>query len=141
MTRLLHQRRVMGNCLLTLLEVGSRRTAPPAPDPPSPLPRVEVGPTDLAVETRCYDDGDVGLEVWAGDPGAPGEGWVVVFDGNLETDVRGFDSGTATSSTFHIAAPPGTYHVRAEAHHDSRGLVDAVRFVFPKNDELAGHDV
>jgi hypothetical protein len=66
---------------------------------------------------------------------------VAVFYGYIETEERGFDAGTAESSTFHIDAPPGTYRVRAEAHRDSWGDVDAVRFVFPYNDDLTGHDV
>jgi hypothetical protein len=69
------------------------------------------------------------------------QGWVAVFYGYLETEERGFDAGTATASTFYIDAAPGTYHVRVEAHHDSRGDVDAVRCVFPHNDDLTGHDV
>jgi hypothetical protein len=66
---------------------------------------------------------------------------VAVFYGHLETEERGFDAGTATASTFHIDAPPGTYRVRVEAHRDSSDRIDAVRFVFPYNDDLTGHDV
>ena len=132
----------MGDCELTLEEVGSARGAPGLPDPVRlPLPPMLVGPSGIAVRTRCDDDGDVDLEVWAGDPGGLPEGWEVMFEGNLETERRGFDAGTATSSTFHIDAPPGAYPVRVDARRDSLGLVDAVRFVFTANDELAGYDV
>src|SRR5689334_14342335 len=110
MASCLHRRTLIGNCELTLVEVGSARGAPGLPDPvPSPLPPMLIGPSGIAVRTRCDDDGDVDLEVWAGDPGAPPEGWEVMFEGGLETERRGFDAGTATASTFHIDAPPGAY--------------------------------
>jgi hypothetical protein len=88
--------------------------------------------------TRCPDDGNVDLEVWAGDAGAPPDDWEVLFDGRLATDRRGFDAGTATNSTFHIDARPGSYRVRAEVHRDDARLIDAVRFVFPDADDLDG---
>jgi hypothetical protein len=62
------------------------------------------------VLTRCDDQGDVDLEVWAGDPGPPPAGWEVVFEGELETEARGFDAGTATASSFgwrRLRAPVG----------------------------------
>jgi hypothetical protein len=92
----------------------------------------------VAVATRCPDDGDVDLEVWAGDPGTPTQGWEVLFDGRLDTESRGFDVGSALNSTFHIDARRGNYRVRAEARRDGDRLIDAVRFVFPEADDLGG---
>jgi hypothetical protein len=102
------------------------------------MPEVRVGRGGVAVLTRCEDDGDVQLEVWAGEPGGTRLGWSVVFDGNLETVSRGFSAGTAGASVLHIKAPRGTYRVRAEAGRDADGDVDAVRFIFPESPDLEG---
>ncbi len=123
-------------CQIILLEVGN--TLPHVPDPPVPFPEVQSGPSGIAVATRCPDDGDVDLEVWASDPGPPAAGWKIVFDGSLEISARGLDAGPATATAFYIEASPGKYHVRAEARRDRSGLVDGVRFIFPENGDLQG---
>ena len=140
MARQLYSRRLVADCEVTLFEVGNPRAGPgylKDPLPKSP-PTVEVGPGGIAITTRCPDDGEVALEVWAGDPGPPDAEWETLFDGRLTTAGRGFDAGTATASVFHLNAPPGTYRVRAEGHRDARRLVDAVRLVFPQTDRLEG---
>jgi hypothetical protein len=124
-------------CHVTLIEVG-RSGLPRIPDPPAAIPEVRAGSGGVAVATRCPDDGDVELEVWAGDPGVPSGDWDVVFDAPLQNEGRGFDAGNSTNSTFHINARPGKYRVRAEAHRDGDRLIDAVRFVFPETNDLDG---
>jgi hypothetical protein len=123
-------------CHVTLIEVG-RSGLPRIPDPPATIPEVRSGSGGVAVATRCPDDGDVDLEVWAGDPGRSRD-WEVLFDGQVETESRGFDAGTATNSTFHINAREGKYRVRADARRDGDRLIDAVRFVFPETNDLDG---
>jgi hypothetical protein len=123
-------------CHLVLLEIGTEIGGIPLL--PTPMPEVRVGRGGVAVLTRCEDDGDVQLEVWAGEPGGTPLGWSVVFDGNLETVSRGFSAGTAGASVLHIKAPPGTYRVRAEARRDADGDVDAVRFILPESPDLEG---
>jgi hypothetical protein len=125
-----------GGCHLTLLEIGTGLDEPPHRSTSDP--EILVGLGGVAIATRCEDDGDVQLQVWAGDPGATPSGWSVVFDRDLQTVSLGFAAGTAEGSAFHINAPPGTYRVRAEARRDVNGDVDAVRFIFPESPDLEG---
>jgi hypothetical protein len=133
--RLYHANLLPDGCHVQLIEVGNARIPPP-PVPPMAMPRVLGGPGGLLVSTRCPDYGNVDLEVWSGDPGPSQR--EVVFDGELETAVRGFDAGPATSLTFHVDAPPGTYQVRADVHRDAEGDVDSVRFIFSDAPGLKG---
>ena len=125
--RLYQDKVIPDGCHVMLSEVGNSRI-PPLTEVPRPTPKVVTGPGGLLVSTRCPDFGTVELEIWAGDPGLDQR--EVVFDGLLETVVRGFDSGPATAVFFHVNAPPGSYRVRADVHRDARGYVDSARFVF-----------
>ena len=124
-------------CHMVMLEIGTDIGGIP-PAAPERMPAVRSSTGGVAVLTRCEDFGKVALAVWAGDPGPPPAGWRVVFDGDLETHSRGFDAGTATASLVHVAAPPGTYRVRAETRQDANGEVDGVRFIFPDSPDLEG---
>jgi hypothetical protein len=123
---------------MALAEVGRPDAVGPYPDPGEDPP-VRVGPGSLFVATRCPGRGEVGLEVWSGDPGVP-DGWQTVFDGQLITEGNGFDAGNMANA-YHIAAPSGRYHVRVDVHLDNSAEADAVRFVFPENDDLTGNTI
>lgn len=123
-------------CHLVLIEIGTDIGG--IPNPPAPMPEVRVGRGGVAVLTRCEDDGRVNLEVVAGEPGETSPEWKVAFDGNLETESRGFNAGNAEASVIHIDAPPGIYRIRAEARSDANGDVDSVRFIFPESPDLKG---
>jgi hypothetical protein len=124
-------------CWVTLLAERNTRLSP-IPDPPAPIPLARVGPGGIAISARCFDAGLVDMDIWAGDPGAPLNGWFVVFDGQLEVGADGLSAGTAYYPVYRIAVPPGLCHVRAEARHDPNGDIDAVRLIFPKDSELTG---
>lgn len=123
-------------CHMVLIEIGTEIGG--IPDDPALMPDVRVGPSGVAVLTRCEDDGKVQLEVWAGDPGETPQGWAVVFNADLETFSRGFSAGTAGATAFHIHATPGKYRVRVESKRDAKSYVDGVRFIFPEASDLEG---
>ena len=138
MSKLLYQRSLEQDCWARINEVGNREgSAPRSADPSVPLPQVRAGSSELAINTRCPDFGDVALEVWAGDPRLAPPDWKVVFDGTLRTVANGFDVGSI-ATIFHAKAAPGLYRVRAETHRDDVGYVDAVRFIFPESPDLEG---
>jgi hypothetical protein len=116
-----------------IVEPGRPEAVPPYPsgkeDPP-----VRIGAASLFVAARCPGRGEVGVEVWAGDPGP---GWQTRFDRELETKANGFDVGEAADE-FHLSAAPGRYRVRADVHLDDAQEADIVRFIFPDNADLRG---
>lgn len=117
-----------------LVETGRPEALPDYPADGEPP--VLVGSGGVMVATRCPGGGEVGLEVWAGDPGLQAP-WRAVFDGELETLRNGFDVGDI-GDAYHVDAPPGRYRVRADGRSDERGELEAVRFVFPEDSKLTG---
>lgn len=91
----LYRKRLQLDCWATLDEKGNRLgAAPRLADPPASIPDLLVGRSMLSVLIRCPDDGEVEIDLWAGDPGPPPKGWRIAFEGMLETVSRGFDLGT-----------------------------------------------
>jgi hypothetical protein len=136
----LYKKRLVAGCLIRIDEVGHDEvdaSASSLPDPPQPIPEVGIGASEVIVQTRCPDFGKVELEVWAGDPGPAPPNWKVLFDGPLTSNGTGFEVGDV-GTFFHLNTAPGIYRVRADARRDSKGYVDALRFVFPESSDLTG---
>lgn len=135
MGHLVFKERLNAECWINLLGDGISSLSP-VPDPPEPLPAVQSGPTGLAINARCFDFGKVRLEIWAGDLDESTDQWTTIFEGELEARSQGLRAGTAYYSVFRLDVLPGKYCVRAEVTRDRNGYVDAVRFIFPENDDL-----